>query len=112
MPVVIPGARQTSMPSLAVLRSLRSGINLIRPSFHRKFPFSPCVETAFEGADAVNALLFQQECGARARDFVRTSTVENNVPIAWNLVMAMIDFLHEEIERARNRLRIELQRNG
>lgn len=57
----------------------------------------------------MNSIFLQQQRGSRAGDFVGTGAVQDNISIAGDLMVAMVDFFHEQIECARDRLRIEFE---
>ena len=75
----------------------------------RKLPFPPGVEASFERTDAMDSLFLQKKRGAGAGDFVRAGAVEDNITITRNLVVAMLDLFHQEIQGPGDHIGIQLQ---
>ena len=64
---------------------------------------------AKQGADAGDASAMELQRHPRAAHLVRAGTIDDHLPVAWNLVVTMLDFLHRQMDGARNEVRIEVQ---
>lgn len=82
---------------------------LVTSPLDRKLPFAPGVEAPFKRADAMDSLFLQEKRGAGAGDLVRAGTVEDDITVTRNLVMAMLDLLHQEVQGPGDRFGIQLQ---
>ena len=69
----------------------------------------PCIQPAFEGPDAFDPVLSQEERHPGARGLVRSSAVENHVPVARNLLVALHDLTGKHVDGALDHARVGLE---
>ena len=77
--------------------------------FNGKAAALPAGEPSGERADARDALPSQKQRHTGAGGFVRSSAVEDDVAVAKNFLLAFLELVGVEAERAGNRQRVSVE---
>src|SRR5271170_3255691 len=72
----------------------------------------PGIESAEQGAHALETVIHQNLGDAGGRGFARTGAVQNNIPIARYFLEAVRHVLQRNMQRPRNPTRLECTRGG
>jgi len=67
-------------------------MHALRDIFYRKVAAAPLREPAGERPHTLDASAVQSERRTGARSFVRSSAVEDNVPVAWDFILSRFEF--------------------
>src|SRR5712671_1806121 len=103
----------TLTPTWSSPKAVRGWEKLSQSYGHQRVAaFAPRVEPTLQWADTANPLFPQQERHTGARRFVGSSTVQDDVAIAWQLIIFLSKILGIHPERARYRLGIRLEVDG
>ena len=94
-----------STPGTALLNMLFGGLDrglgCSLQAFQRQAPAAPTLESAGKGSDARDALALEKKRRTGAAGFVRSGAVEHDIPIARDLLLPVLDFCRENVDRAR-----------
>jgi hypothetical protein len=51
----------------------------------------------------------KQQCDSSSGGLVRAGTIDDNVPVVWEFVAALLDFIQDEMDRSSNDRRVPFQ---
>jgi hypothetical protein len=112
MPLVARGWRESIRASPSERDSLRREELSQRYRHERIASFTPGVQPALQRADASNALIPEQERHTGARGLVGSSAVKDDVAIAREPIILLLQLIGVHSECAWNRLRVGLEIDG
>src|SRR5437763_16471216 len=87
----------------------RNGGGRDDPRVHRIILFPPGVNASKQGTDASESVPLKQQRDSSSGRFVWAGTIDDDIPVAWKLVVANFDFVKDEVDRSSNDRRVALQ---
>src|ERR1041385_4594187 len=92
--------------SSSYLTCARQACHANNAQFRRVIARAPGINASHQWPNAKDTISLKQQRHTGAAYFVRSGTIENNIAVAWNLVLACLHFLHGHVPGAANQRRV------
>src|SRR5258705_4502246 len=71
--------------------------------------FAPCINSSKQRSDAGEAMALKDQCDFGRASLVRARTIDDDVPVVWELMATCFDFVQNEVDCSLNDRWVALQ---